>query len=322
MPPGEQPNKPLPPPRQVKLPHHHLRSLASGLQSLHRTPLQPRAPTKPIDVVCISDTHGTRPLIPPGDLLLHAGDLTQWGTFAEIQAQLAWLSAQPHTHKVVIAGNHDLLLDSDFRTQHPDRWHEAIKAARSTEEEVVAEEKSEQDLDWAGVVYLRNTSTTLIFWDRTLTIYGSPLTPQHGLSAHQHPKDQDVWSYAVPPNTDILLTHGPPWGHLDGFKKSGCPFLTREVVRSRPRLVVFGHIHVGYGSEERVFDTVGRAHEGIVGGWASWGSLTTMAAVVAWGRIVPQRWRSRVRRTTFVNAAVVEGWEQYEVKHDAVIVTI
>ncbi|ELQ33467.1 hypothetical protein OOU_Y34scaffold00937g14 [Pyricularia oryzae Y34] len=52
--------------------------------------------------------------LPPGDSLVHAGDLSQYGTFAEIQAQLTWLAAQPHRHKVVVAGNHDLLLDSDF----------------------------------------------------------------------------------------------------------------------------------------------------------------------------------------------------------------
>jgi hypothetical protein len=28
-----------------------------------------------------------------------------------LQAQLQWLSAQPYAHKVVIAGNHDLILD-------------------------------------------------------------------------------------------------------------------------------------------------------------------------------------------------------------------
>ncbi|KAL8657203.1 MAG: hypothetical protein Q9226_002143 [Calogaya cf. arnoldii] len=315
MPPNECANPPAPPPRQIKLPRHRLRTLSTKFQSLHRPPPQPPPPTKPISVVCISDTHGTQPPIPPGDLLLHAGDLTQWGTFSEIQAQLTWLSAQPHTHKVVIAGNHDLLLDIDFRTTHPERWNDALRAAQPNEEEVVEEHRTEKDLHWGGVVYLQNTSTTLTFGDRTITIYGSPLTPQHGLSAFQHPKNQDVWSSTIPADTDILLTHGPPWGHLDGVKKSGCPFLAREVVRSRPRLVVFGHIHVGYGSEERVLDTVGRAHEGIAGGWAGWGSLVKMVVAVTCGRIVPQRWRRSRRRTTFVNAAVVEGWEQYKQMH-------
>ncbi|KAI4264661.1 MAG: hypothetical protein L6R42_000240 [Xanthoria sp. 1 TBL-2021] len=210
MPPGEEPNKPLLLPRQIKLPRRRLRSLSTKLQSLHHSPPPPPLPTRPINVICISDTHGTQPPIPPGDLLLHAGDLTQWGTFSEVQAQLSWLSAQPHTHKVVIAGNHDLLLDPGFRSKHPDRWSEALKAARPTEEEVIEAQRTEKDLDWGEVVYLRNTLTTLTFGERSLTVYGSPLTPQHGLSAFQYPKDQDVWSSTIPLNTDILLTHGPP----------------------------------------------------------------------------------------------------------------
>lgn len=42
------------------------------------------------------------------------------------------------------------------------------------------------------------------------------------------------------------------------------------------------------------------------------------------GRILPQRWRKHARQTTFVfvNAAVVEGWEQYKVENEAVAVRI
>lgn len=50
---------------------------------------------------------------------MHAGDLSQYGTFNEIQAQLSWLSAQTHEHKIVVAGNHDLLLDKVFVEAHP-----------------------------------------------------------------------------------------------------------------------------------------------------------------------------------------------------------
>lgn len=66
-----------------------------------------------ITVVCVSVTHGGEPKLPPGDLLIHAGDLTQSGTAGELQRQLDWLNAQPHAHKLVIAGNHDLILDDN-----------------------------------------------------------------------------------------------------------------------------------------------------------------------------------------------------------------
>ncbi|KAI2785758.1 hypothetical protein POX_h09517 [Penicillium oxalicum] len=37
-----------------------------------------------IEIICISDTHNAQPPIPTGDILIHAGDLTQSGTFAEL----------------------------------------------------------------------------------------------------------------------------------------------------------------------------------------------------------------------------------------------
>ena len=115
--------------RTVRLPHHRLRSLASTLHSLHPPGPLPTPPYNHISVVCISDTHNTQPYIPAGDLLLHAGDLSNWGTFAEIQAQLTWLSQQPHRYKIVIAGNHDLLLDVKNRERHRKRWEQAQQAA-------------------------------------------------------------------------------------------------------------------------------------------------------------------------------------------------
>lgn len=311
----------------MRLPGRHLRSLAAKLQSFHRTSPSPPPSIRPISVVCISDTHGTQPPIPPGDLLLHAGDLTRWGTFAEIRKQLNWLSALPHKHKVVIAGNHDLLLDSDFELMHPLRWLQWQHIEEATFKDELLK-KVLKAAEKGGVIYLQNKSTTLGFGhsdgepERTITIYGSPLIPERGQSAFQHPKDQDVWTSTIPANTDILLTHGPPWGHLDGIMNPGCIFLAREITRVRPRMVVFGHIHMGYGTEEVVYDTVGRAFEGINGGWGGWGSLLKMAVAVIWGHLFPQGWRNRVHKTTFVNAAIVEGRKYYRVKNEAVVITI
>lgn len=316
------PPKPYVAPRIVKLPRHHLRSLASTLKSLHRPPPPPILPTHTLTVVCISDTHCTRPPIPPGDLLLHAGDLSKWGTFSEIQAQLTWLSEQPHKYKVVIAGNHDLLLDPEFKEQHPERWKQAVRAA-SDDKHINYLDYPAASLDWGDVIYLQNSSVTLTFpSDRNLRIYGSPLTPQYGLSAFQHLPSEDVWTEKVPIHTDIILTHGPPRGHLDGFKKSGCAFLSQEVVRVRPGLVVYGHIHVGHGIEDMVYDRVWTKYEQILGQRGGWGCLVGMAWAIIWGYLIPRSWQQPERGTTFVNAAVVEGWENHIVKNEAVVVQI
>src|SRR6188768_3083249 len=69
-------------------------------------------PINPVAVVCISDTHNHQPSeTPAGEILIHAGDLTQSGTLEELQASLNWINSCPHLYKIVIAGNHDLFLD-------------------------------------------------------------------------------------------------------------------------------------------------------------------------------------------------------------------
>lgn len=86
-------------------------------------PVSKRAPDPHlVTVVCISYTHATTSEIPIGDILLHAGDLTNKGTFAGLQSQLDWLNTLPHQHKMVIGVNHDLLLDDDFVSSFLDEF--------------------------------------------------------------------------------------------------------------------------------------------------------------------------------------------------------
>ena len=62
-------------------------------------------------VVCLSDTHGLHrrmPEIPDGDVLIHAGDFL--GLRRDLSDFNDWLGELPHRHKIVIAGNHDSLL--------------------------------------------------------------------------------------------------------------------------------------------------------------------------------------------------------------------
>src|SRR4051794_25278238 len=49
--------------------------------------------------------------VPPGDVLVHAGDSTMNGGIPEIAAFNYWLRTLPHPHKIVIAGNHDWLFE-------------------------------------------------------------------------------------------------------------------------------------------------------------------------------------------------------------------
>ncbi|KAI9848758.1 MAG: hypothetical protein M1837_006845 [Sclerophora amabilis] len=214
------------------------------------TETEPELSEDSITIVCVSDTHTTRPILPHGDLLLHAGDLSETGSFDEIQAQLDWLNAQPHKHKVIIGGNHDLLLDLAFVDRFPERVFERPGASRS-------------DLRWGSVNYLQDESITLRFRNgRSLNVYGSPWTQQYGTWAFQYPPIRNVWTGVVPDDTDILLTHGPPKFHLDQ-NVLGNAYLLKELCRVRPRLVVFGHIHGGYGQEVVAFDALQSAFESV-----------------------------------------------------------
>lgn len=260
-----------------------------------------------ITVVCISDTHNALPgLLPAGDILIHAGDLSQYGTFAEVQAQLAWLDKQPHPHKVVIAGNHDLLLDTTFVAAHPDRELGRYPGRRRS------------DLDWGGVKYLEHQSAELWIQDkaRSVRVFGSPWTPACGSGAFQYSTTEAArakWENAVPAGTDLVVTHGPPKGHLDDGGK-GCGVLLAELWRARPKAVVCGHIHAGRGQKLLRFDLAQACYENVVLKRWPWMSVVGLAICVLWRLVVESvhwvstdtlRGRGRIRsELQLVNAAI------------------
>lgn len=50
--------------------------------------------------VCISDTHSRKFDVPLGDILLHAGDLSSWGTYNQLNKTMEWLKQLPHELKM------------------------------------------------------------------------------------------------------------------------------------------------------------------------------------------------------------------------------
>ena len=321
----------------IKLKGHRKRQLADTLLKMHARKPKVLPPPDPIRVVCVSDTHNTRPVLPFGDVLIHAGDLTENGSFDEVQAELKWLSNQPHKYKVLIAGNHDVLFDETFLAKHPERRY--------------GQTKTKEDLDWGTITYLQDTWVTFKFPShhpvlarqnattkfpspeprrRKLTIFGSPWTPQYGVSAFQYrPDDESHWAVrfaSLGPKPDIFVTHCPPKHHLDArdFHRAGCPYLAEELARFQPRLVVFGHIHASYGREDVVLDSVQRAFEEVMTGWAGWEKVGWMVALVLWARL---KWLFGIlgeeegKTTTFVNAAVVGG-PKNELRNESVVVEL
>lgn len=179
-------------------------------------------------IVSISDTHNLQaklPIIPDGDVLIHAGDLTMGGSLSEISYGLDWFANLPHRRKILVAGNHDFAFERDA-----DR---AVALVPS------------------NVSYLRDRGTTI----NGVNFWGSPYQPEFMAWAFNLPRGKPlerVWAL-IPDDVDVLVTHGPPFGILDRINSGRRPNVGCEALRSRIaqlrrlRLHVFGHIHEGYG---------------------------------------------------------------------------
>lgn len=60
--------------------------------------------TRRTRIVCISDTHNSTVKLPKGDVLVHAGDLTNQGSYKELVRAVAWLERAEFECKIVVAG--------------------------------------------------------------------------------------------------------------------------------------------------------------------------------------------------------------------------
>lgn len=64
-------------------------------------------------IIQISDTHSKHHLLtklPPADVVVHCGDITENGTEEEVLDFLNWFIMLPYKHKMFVTGNHDLCL--------------------------------------------------------------------------------------------------------------------------------------------------------------------------------------------------------------------
>ena len=175
-----------------------------------------------MDITFISDTHGlhNRLKLNPGAALIHAGDITEFGSEDEVVDFLYWFSRQAFTYKIFIAGNHDLFLE------------ECTPAKRKR-------------IMPSDVIYLQNSSVEIA----GLKVWGSPVTPYFlgmAFNVRQGNEIKKVWNQ-IPADTDILITHGPPMGILDCGV--GDAELLRKVDQIKPAVHCFGHAHGQNGIE-------------------------------------------------------------------------
>lgn len=179
-------------------------------------------------LILISDTHWWYPekVIPDGDVLVHAGDISSRGRLEEITRFNLWFSRLPHKHKILIAGNHD--------------WGFEYNTSLAC-----------SCLD-KNITYLQDSGVEI----EGVKFWGSPWTPEFCNWAFNLPRSGERLEYywnRIPNNTDVLITHGPPHGILDLVERGGhvgCELLRKRVMEVKPKLHVFGHIHCGYGETD------------------------------------------------------------------------
>jgi Icc-related predicted phosphoesterase len=180
-------------------------------------------------ITTISDTHGLHHQLqlPGGDVLIHAGDVCNRGTAAEALDFMNWFSNQNYAYKIFIAGNHDFYFEK-----------EPIAAIQSLLPE--------------NVFYLNDSGITI----EGISFWGSPITPEFHNMAFNRKRGIDIAKHwdLIPPDTDVLITHGPAYGILDKTFQNwyvGCTDLLARIEEIKPQYHIFGHIHEGFGLVER-----------------------------------------------------------------------
>jgi Icc-related predicted phosphoesterase len=183
----------------------------------------------------ISDTHAQHMglALPDADILVHCGDFSGHGTYMDAVRFAGWFGAQPHKHKIFIAGNHDLWLDQGPHSVDIEFFIRGLAS---------------------GVHYLRDSGIEL----EGLKFWGSPVQPRFFNWAFNRDRGADIAKHwdLIPYDTDVLITHGPPSGHCDEAPRDfpqlservGCADLLKKVKQVKPKIHAFGHIHYSYGN--------------------------------------------------------------------------
>ncbi|KAF9881968.1 ser/Thr protein phosphatase family protein [Colletotrichum karsti] len=212
-------------------------------------------------ILIISDTHGADSLpgskpLPPVDVAIHCGDLTEESKLAEYQATINLMNKITAPLKIVIAGNHDFTLDTPVFRRKIAEIPPPVDTAVLHREYGAPSQARQLLLDAAAqhnITFLDREGThrfVLPSNNARLTLYASPFTPGAEDWAFQYDRaDGHAWDLTQ--DVDVVVTHGPPRGIFDrtaSAERIGCAGLFAAVSRARPRLHCFGHVHRGWGA--------------------------------------------------------------------------
>jgi len=185
-------------------------------------------------IVCISDTHTKEKelKIPTDvDMIIFAGDA---GSYRDPEMNrngildfIDWYASLKIKYKIWVAGNHDTSIERGL-----------------VDAKALSKEK--------GLIYLEHEACEV----EGIKIFGSPYTPEFGYGWAYNVPRGELYSYwnEIPLGTDILITHGPPYGIGDfvpynGGEFVGCHELLDVIITKLTSLKysISGHIHYSYG---------------------------------------------------------------------------
>lgn len=195
-------------------------------------------------VIATADLHGELPAIPDCEILIIAGDVVpdypvgkearyklpdkgaSWQAAWIDMNLVPWLEAlkERSIEVVAIAGNHDFVFENENFDAH--------------------------ELPW---IYLQDEAAEVC----GLKMYGLPWVPGLSRWAFCAPDQYQMKGKLakIPRGLDILISHGPPFGFADlvgprfgGPKRVGSEYMGPVLERTKPRVVICGHIHEGYGA--------------------------------------------------------------------------
>ena len=172
-------------------------------------------------ILHLSDTHGHHQSLtdlPSADIIVYSGDIGFAGTESEFIDFVDWFTKLDYRYKMLVGGNHDSYM-----------------------EEVDA--KQIQKLLPNNCYYLFHSGVTI----EGLKFWGVPLYISEDISGVYFDMIEKI-----PSDTDVLVTHQPPYGILDkaGPINFGSKELLDIVTTIRPKCHLFGHIHDAYGVEK------------------------------------------------------------------------